>query len=280
MRNILFIFSFILYLNGYFAQSIFLNKLHKIDTIDVVYQDAHGNRIEEKAKIGLPIFKEIFLVFSEEKQNNSPRHIRLRNPRYIRSLHVKYTDKKNNPFEKIINFYNQKISNDLYVYEDRNYIYDFNNLFNKNKSYNTKQTLILKTKTDFNFKRISKTNLLKILYDEDDKYFYLYIKNCKIIKACDKIKYIKHPLSKKAIFKFKLNGDYSQMIKNNRFSRYIKRIQIGFNKNRSKNNHLVIESKSKQIRNITRMYFNEDNMLVKFNKNEISNKQFFYRIGF
>lgn len=265
---------------------MFLAGLYKIDTIYIVYQNTRGNKIEKKVKIDIPPFKQKVLIFSEAKQENYLQHIQLQNPKYIKSLHIEYTNKKNKSLKKIINFNEQMVSDNLYLYKDGDYTYNFNNLFNINKSldmkektfFDTDRDLIFHSKTDFNFKLINANNLLKIFYDEDHTNLYLKIQGCQINGKCIEPTYQKE--NKVIVFKFKFKNNHTQKIVNNTFSELVKRIEIGFHSDKIKNNHLVIESKRKKIKNITRMYFNEDNILTKFNGNKINNKQLLYRIEF
>jgi hypothetical protein len=252
--------------NNYFTKNIFLYNLKQLETISIYYKNEINKLKMKSIKPIQYIFEDDFLVISENKQYNSLNYkgFKLDNPSSIYFLNIEYIDKNDKHQYKhiCIDVENRNIeNNNLFLYENRYYFHDM--IVKHKKQHKVKPKLI--------FKEIPSNHALKILYSEDDKYFYIKILGCKNNQVCKEPKYIQQPNDKIIVFRFSLMGNHTQKIENF-YSQYIKRIEIGFQGEIKKdNNHLVIESKNKKITNITK---------VDFNQGKSKNKELIYKIEF
>lgn len=136
MKKLLFVVFSILFLNGEFISSVFLEDLKTIKTVSISYEDSYQNQKRKTIQINKDFTDEV-IVFSELKQNTFFKDIKLDIPSSIRSLEISYINSRNKKINKFIGIsLNERDikENNLYLYEDKKYTYSGDEAHSKPKN--------------------------------------------------------------------------------------------------------------------------------------------------
>jgi len=265
MKKLILFISFFLFIEADFVNSVFLPNVKKIKTIYVSYEDAHGNNKREIFKINR-LTNDDIIVFSEIEQLKFIKNINLKIPSYIKSLEIEYINTNNKNMSKFVGIsLNERAikQNNLFLYEDKHYNYNFS-------LTNTKSIKkLIKNTKNIRSKRIQYINvnipLIKKIEDKG-KYVDIAIGNCISRDGlCSDNQIISSPYKLIFRFSFKVKGKQQK-----RVSKNIKRIQVAYDKDRLYATWLVIEFKKKIKKRENRSK----------NNNFESNKELKYRIHF
>ena len=198
MKKLLFAVFSILFLNGEFISSVFLEDLKTIKTVSIRYEDSYQNKRRKTIQINKNFTDEV-IVFSELKQNTFFKDIKLDIPSSIISLEIGYINSSNKKMNKFIGIsLNEREikENNLYLYQDTKYTY------NGNKAY-------IEPKKPIIVSRLKKTKMrkggrLKIETKDNSSHIYIKIQGCNNRNnVCDTPLIEKQ--DKKIILRFKLN---------------------------------------------------------------------------
>ncbi len=248
MRNLFFIALSLVFVNGGFDTSVFLENIKSIKTIYISYEDAHGNKQRMPINMNNKMISDELIIISEEKRQTSLREVKLSIPDKINSIEVDYIDKNNkdmNIFMGIALDDRSIIGDNLYIYKDKDFNHkkkknDFGSLFQKaSKSQETYKKPMRRASAKRKTTKSSAS--LDIKHFENENYIEIEISNCgnKTFDICDEVK---EPSitgnSKKVIFYFNIEKKHTRIMNP---SDNIKRIEVGYNIKRDPPTHLVIE---------------------------------------